>query len=62
MKSFLLGIKFLIDNWIDDESVANICAVQVSTVGVTGTRANVSGKVQSLLQDIKKVCNCTILI
>ncbi|RLN35307.1 hypothetical protein C2845_PM03G21660 [Panicum miliaceum] len=27
----------------------------VSTVGVTGTRANVSGKVQSLLQDIKKV-------
>ncbi|KAF8732115.1 hypothetical protein HU200_016076 [Digitaria exilis] len=27
----------------------------VSTVGVTGTRTNVSGKVQSLLQDIKKV-------
>jgi tryptophan synthase alpha chain len=27
----------------------------VSTVGVTGTRANVSNKVQSLLQDIKKV-------
>ncbi|KAJ1288022.1 hypothetical protein BS78_02G056500 [Paspalum vaginatum] len=27
----------------------------VSTVGVTGTRANVSGKVESLLQDIKKV-------
>ena len=50
------------DNWMDDESVANICAIQVSTVGVTGTRANVSGKVQSLLQDIKKVCNCIILI
>jgi tryptophan synthase alpha chain len=47
---------------MDDESVANICAIQVSTVGVTGTRANVSGKVQSLLQDIKKVCNYTILI
>ena len=42
---------------MDDESVANICAIQVSTVGVTGTRTNVSGKVQSLLQDIKKVCN-----
>jgi len=27
----------------------------VSAVGVTGTRTNVSGKVQSLLQDIKKV-------
>ncbi|TKW30781.1 hypothetical protein SEVIR_2G060700v4 [Setaria viridis] len=27
----------------------------VSTVGVTGTRANVSSKVESLLQDIKKV-------
>ncbi|CAN6197075.1 unnamed protein product [Urochloa humidicola] len=27
----------------------------VSTVGVTGTRENVSGKVESLLQDIKKV-------
>jgi tryptophan synthase alpha subunit len=39
-----------------------VCAIQVSTVGVTGTRANVSGKVQSLLQDIKKVCNCIILI
>lgn len=33
----------------------------MSTVGVTGTRANVSGKVQSLLQDIKKVCNCIVL-
>ncbi|OEL13159.1 Tryptophan synthase alpha chain [Dichanthelium oligosanthes] len=30
-------------------------SVLVSTVGVTGTRTNVSGKVQSLLQDIKKV-------
>jgi tryptophan synthase alpha chain len=37
------------------DSFANPYAIQVSTVGVTGTRANVSNKVQSLLQDIKKV-------
>jgi tryptophan synthase alpha chain len=36
--------------------VANSYVIQVSTVGVTGARANVSGKVQSLLQDIKQVC------
>ena len=42
-------------------SFATPYAIQVSTVGVTGTRANVSGKVQSLLQDIKKVCSCIIL-
>ncbi|CAD6220869.1 unnamed protein product [Miscanthus lutarioriparius] len=34
----------------------------VSTVGVTGTRANVSGKVQSLLQDIKKVTEKPVVV
>jgi tryptophan synthase alpha subunit len=37
--------------------IANLFAFQVSTVGVTGTRTNVSTKVQSLLQDVKQVGN-----
>ncbi|KAJ0791296.1 putative tryptophan synthase [Helianthus annuus] len=31
--------------------------LQVSSIGVTGARASVSGKVQSLLQEIKAVCS-----
>ncbi|KAF0909088.1 hypothetical protein E2562_031345 [Oryza meyeriana var. granulata] len=34
----------------------------VSTVGVTGARANVSGKVQSLLQDIKQVTDKAVAV
>ncbi|XP_062188032.1 tryptophan synthase alpha chain-like [Phragmites australis] len=34
----------------------------VSTVGVTGTRANVSSKVQSLLQDIKQVTEKAVAV
>ncbi|KAL6880104.1 hypothetical protein ACP4OV_011669 [Aristida adscensionis] len=34
----------------------------VSTVGVTGTRANVSAKVQSLLQDIKQVTEKAVAV
>ncbi|XP_006657506.2 tryptophan synthase alpha chain-like [Oryza brachyantha] len=34
----------------------------VSTVGVTGTRANVSGKVQALLQDIKQVTDKAVAV
>lgn len=30
--------------------------VQVSSLGVTGTRASVSDKVQALLREIKEVC------
>jgi tryptophan synthase alpha subunit len=40
----------------------NLFTFQVSTVGVTGTRTNVSTKVQSLLQDIKQVGNYITLI
>jgi tryptophan synthase alpha chain len=42
--------------------VANSYVIQVSTVGVTGARANVSGKVQSLLQDIKQVTDKAVAV
>lgn len=33
----------------------------MSSIGVTGARASVSGKVQSLLKDIKEVCLITVV-